>query len=117
MSVAMPGLAAPKPDKVNRPILVMVVGAKAPGLERYAADELCGYLEKLVGIQTAPIEKIPDGVDTIFLIGCPETNAAILRTLGVGSGTRALWPACRQNAAAARLSEKTTWPWRRAAPS
>ena len=56
--------------------LAVVIGSDAPELERFAADELCGYLEKLFGIQTRPTTGAAVA-DVLLLVGSPTTNPAI----------------------------------------
>jgi hypothetical protein len=57
--------------------VAVVVGRAAPELERYAASELCGYLEKLFAIQTQTTTNIRASAEELFLIGSPATNAAV----------------------------------------
>ncbi|MGI8964575.1 MAG: alpha-glucuronidase family glycosyl hydrolase [Limisphaerales bacterium] len=68
--------AADSADAVSEPVTV-VMGPNAPELEQFAARELCGYLEKLFGIQVKPTTTIPSAANEIFLIGNPETNPLI----------------------------------------
>jgi hypothetical protein len=60
----------------------VVVGPKADELERYGADELCGYMRKLFDIHVEPSTEIKSGTGTVLLIGSPETNPAVARALG-----------------------------------
>jgi hypothetical protein len=55
----------------------VVVGEKAPDLEKFAASELCGYLNKLFGIQAQPAIQPERGSSAVFLIGSPATNPGI----------------------------------------
>ncbi|MEO7298424.1 MAG: alpha-glucuronidase family glycosyl hydrolase, partial [Verrucomicrobiota bacterium] len=57
--------------------VAVVTSPNAPELEQFAARELCGYLDKLFGIQVKPTTKIPSSAKEIFLIGNPETNPLI----------------------------------------
>ena len=60
----------------------VVIGPQAPELERYAAEELCGYLKKLYGIQTQPTDAASPDVDMLFLIGSPKSNPAVGAAVG-----------------------------------
>ena len=57
--------------------IAVVIGPNAPEMDRFAANELCGYLEKLFGIHVAPVTTISDSAKNLFLIGNPETNRLI----------------------------------------
>ncbi len=57
----------------------VIIGASAPDLERFAASELCDYLVKLYGLQTHPRQSMSPSAEAVFLIGSPETNAAVKR--------------------------------------
>ena len=52
-------------------------GEHAPQLDRFAASELCGYLEKLFQIHVQPATRVPGPVDAVFLIGNPQTNPEV----------------------------------------
>lgn len=67
---------------VAPPKVAVVVGSKVGKLERYAADELCGYLNKLYGIKTQPTTEVPDSAETMLLLGSPQTNPAVAKALG-----------------------------------
>ena len=67
--------------------VAVVVGQEAPELERHAARELCGYLEKLYGIHTAPVVKLTSPAEVTLLVGSPATNPEVVRALGNGG-----WP-------------------------
>lgn len=63
----------------------IVVGPNADALERYAADQLSSYVERLFGIQAKPVSEPPaDGVS--LLVGSPASNPAIAAAVG------AKWP-------------------------
>lgn len=64
--------AAPNNDTV-----AVVAGPGAPELDRFAASELCGYLETLFGLHVRPTTTIPADVTSVFLIGNPTTNPLI----------------------------------------
>ena len=70
-------LARPVTAKVS-----VVVGAKADRLERFAATELCGYLDKLYGIKTQPATVSTESARVSFLVGSPKTNSAVADALG-----------------------------------
>ncbi|GAG75907.1 unnamed protein product, partial [marine sediment metagenome] len=82
MLATVPALAEIKADDGVSPTVAVVIDAKAPELEQYAAKELCSYLETLFGIRTSPAEKISADADTIILVGSPTTNAVVAKALG-----------------------------------
>jgi len=55
----------------------VVVGQNAPELEKFAASELCGYLDKLFTVQTQPASAPAADSIAVFLVGSPSTNARI----------------------------------------
>ena len=57
--------------------VVVVVGENAPQPERFAASELCGYLEKLFAVNAEPTTKVGPSASAIFLIGNSTTNPLI----------------------------------------
>jgi len=69
------------------PKVAVVIGEEAPELDRYAAVELCGYLEKLYGIRTTPSEKASEEAEVVILVGNPETNPAVAKAFGTEA-----WP-------------------------
>src|SRR5450631_1771128 len=52
----------------------VVLSKNAPELERFAATELCGYLEKLFGVNTEPAISPIANSTAVFLVGSPSTN-------------------------------------------
>ena len=54
----------------------VIVGESATELERYAAEELCGYLETLFGVVCRPTTDPPEEAGCLFLVGTAETNPA-----------------------------------------
>src|SRR5688572_21432024 len=72
----MSAAAAPAPGPASESVAV-VIGPDAPQLERFAAGELCGYLDKLFGVKVTPVTRIPASTDHVFLIGSPATNPLI----------------------------------------
>jgi len=69
------------------PKVAVVIGKAAPELDRYAATELCGYIEKLYGIHTMPSDSITAAADTVIFVGNPETNPAVAKVIGAEA-----WP-------------------------
>jgi hypothetical protein len=59
----------------TRPVVV-VVGENASELERFAASELCGYLDKLFGLNVQPTTKLESSAG-VFLIGNATSNPFI----------------------------------------
>jgi len=59
------------------PRVEVVIGSAAPDLERFAATELCDYLAKLYGIPAYPDRSLSGLPEMVFLIGSPQTNAAV----------------------------------------
>ena len=55
----------------------VIVGQNAPALEKFAASELCGYLNKLFDLQTQPTITLDANSSAVFLIGSPATNGQI----------------------------------------
>jgi hypothetical protein len=65
------------------PKVGILIGPKPNGVERYAADELSGYLDKLFHVEAKPaVEQDPGSADVALLIGTPETNPATAQALG-----------------------------------
>ena len=54
----------------------VIIGKSATELERYAARELCGYLEALFDVSCRPTTDPPEGAGCLFLVGSVETNPA-----------------------------------------
>ena len=55
----------------------VIVSENAPDLERFAAEQLCDYLERLFGIQTRPRSSVSEEAETLFLIGSFDTDVAV----------------------------------------
>jgi hypothetical protein len=66
----------------GRPRVSVIVGAGAPQLERFAASELCTYLNKLYDIKVELSSAASPGSQLIFLVGSPLTNPAISKAAG-----------------------------------
>ena len=61
------------------PHVDIVVGAQAPKLERFAAEELAAQLTRLYEAEAAVVEQAPAGDAPLILIGSPTTNPAVKR--------------------------------------
>lgn len=68
------------------PHVDIVVGPRAPKLERFAAEELAGQLKKLYGAEAPVVEKTPAGDAPLVIVGSPTTNPAIKQAADDG------WP-------------------------
>ena len=71
----------------STPFAAVVIGPQAPELERFASDQLAGYLKKLYAIRTQPANIVPPDAETILLVGSPATNPAVAESLADGT-----WP-------------------------
>ena len=60
--------------------VAVIVSENAPGLERFAAEQLCDYLEKLFGLQTRPMPSVSAEAETLFLIGSLDADVAVQGT-------------------------------------
>jgi len=69
-------------NEEKHPSVAVQVGPQDSELEQYAARELCGYLQKLYGIHTAPTDEIAAEARIAILIGSPTTNPAVAEALG-----------------------------------
>ena len=67
------------------PSVDVVVGADAPELERFAAEELAGQFKRLFDAEVTIGEKAPPDAANLILVGSPSTNPS-LKSLG------AQWP-------------------------
>jgi hypothetical protein len=61
----------------SNPQVSVVIGKNAPQLEKFAASELCKYLEKLFDVKTQPTSEVDVKSKATFLIGSPATNPTI----------------------------------------
>lgn len=59
--------------------VAVVFGPESPELDQFAANELCGYLEKLFGLIVKPTTTIPSNATSIFIIGNPTTNPLVAK--------------------------------------
>ena len=57
--------------------ITVIVSENAPELERFAAEQLCDYLEKLFGLQTRPMSNVSAKAEALFLIGSLDTDLAV----------------------------------------
>ena len=57
--------------------IAVIVSENAPELERFAAEQLCDYLEKLFGLQTRPMSNVSAKAEALFLIGSLDTDLAV----------------------------------------
>ena len=64
------------------PRVAVVIGSAASDLERYAAEQLCGYLDRLYGVKTGPTTSWPSSAEIGFLVGSPASNPLVGRALG-----------------------------------
>ena len=64
------------------PELAVLIGRGAPELERYAARQLCQYIEPLFGNYAHVDTDVPQTANAIFLVGTPKTNPLVAEALG-----------------------------------
>ena len=57
--------------------VTVIVSENAPKLERFAAEQLCDYLEKLFGIQTRPTSSLSGEAETLFLVGSLDADVTV----------------------------------------
>ena len=68
--------------------LALVLSPNAPDLEKFAANELKEYLEKLYGIQARVVASL-EAADQLFVVlGSPATNPAVEAVLSQRPGLR-----------------------------
>ena len=60
--------------------VAVIVSENASELERFAAEQLCDYLEKLFGLQTRPMPSVSAEAETLFLIGSFDADVAVQGT-------------------------------------
>ena len=65
--------------------VAVIVSENAAELERFAAEQLCDYLEKLFGIRTRPMSSVSAEVETLFLVGSLDTDVAVQDTMEEGT--------------------------------
>lgn len=74
-------VARTAPAAATRKVAV-VVGVQCTDLERYGANELCRYLDKLFNIKTVPTHEVPAEADYVLIIGSPQSNPVVAEGLG-----------------------------------
>ena len=57
--------------------VAVIVSENAPELERFAAEQLCDYLEKLFGLHTRPASSLFAETETLFLVGDLDTDVGV----------------------------------------
>ncbi len=57
--------------------IAVIVSENAPELERFAAEQLCDYLEKLFGLHTRPASSLFAETETLFLVGDLDTDVGV----------------------------------------
>ncbi len=62
--------------------IAVLIGSEAVELERYAARQLCDYLDELYSITTQPTTERPKTASACLLVGNPKTNSAVSNALG-----------------------------------
>ena len=65
--------------------VAVIVSENAPELERFAAEQLCDYLEKLFDLQTRPASSLSAEAETLFLVGSLDTDVAVQDTMVEGT--------------------------------
>ena len=56
--------------------IAVIISENAPELERFAAEQLCDYLEKLFGVQTRPTFNVSVEAEALLLIGNLDIDGA-----------------------------------------
>ena len=62
--------------------IVVLVGSKAPALEKFAASQLQQQFQRLFDADVDVTSKLPRDQRTLVLIGSPTTNPAIKKLIG-----------------------------------
>ncbi len=57
--------------------VAVIIGQNAPELDKFAASELCEYLDKLFGIKVVPSTTYDPSAKAIFLVGNSDSNSLI----------------------------------------
>ena len=63
----------------------VIISENAPELERFAAEQLCDYLEKLFGIRIRPTSSVAAEAETLFLVGSLDADVAVQGTMEEGT--------------------------------
>ena len=61
-------------DTSDNTRVAVIVNENAAELERFAAEQLCSYLEKLFDLRTRPTSSVSEEAETLFLIGSLDTD-------------------------------------------
>ena len=64
-------------DPSDNTRVAVIISENAPELERFAAEQLCDYLEKLFDLQTRPQSSVSEEAETLFLIGSLDTDFVV----------------------------------------
>ena len=64
------------------PQVSVIVGERASQLEKFAASQLCHYVEILYGQSVSPVSEAQPQAEIHLLIGTPTTNPAVAAALG-----------------------------------
>ena len=65
--------------------VAVIISENAPELERFAAEQLCDYLEKLFDVQTRPTSAVSAEAGTLFLVGNLDADVAVQSTTEEGT--------------------------------
>jgi len=57
--------------------VAVIIGKDAHELERFAAEQLCDYLQRLFDIYTRPTQDLPPLTEVLFLVSSSDTNLSI----------------------------------------
>jgi hypothetical protein len=57
--------------------VAVIIGKDAHELERFAAEQLCDYLQRLFDIYTRPTQDLPLLTEVLFLVSSSDTNLSI----------------------------------------
>ena len=72
-------------DTSDNTRVAVIVSENAPELERFAAEQLCDYLEKLFGVQTRPTSAVFAKAEVLFLVGNLGADIAVQGTVEEGT--------------------------------
>src|SRR6266851_3873996 len=67
--VVISPIAMTQGSRVDSSSVSVVIGQDAPELERFAAEQLCFFLEKLFNIRIKPVAVPPSQARTLFFVG------------------------------------------------
>ena len=60
--------------------VAVVIGPAAGEVERYAAEQLCWYLDNRYGLKVSPATAWPPSAEMAFLLGSPATSRTAARS-------------------------------------